>query len=68
MNNYTGTGSPEIVRRVEELAGKKGATMAQVALAWSLAKEGVTAPIVGTTKLENLQELLGAFLLCRLWL
>ena len=33
--------------------------MAQVALAWVLAKDEVTAPIVGTTKLDNLQEILG---------
>ncbi|KAG6840489.1 hypothetical protein C0991_006359 [Blastosporella zonata] len=45
---------------VEELATKKGLTMAQIAVAWSLAKEGVTAPIVGTTSLKNLEELIAA--------
>ncbi|EKM52798.1 uncharacterized protein PHACADRAFT_261431 [Phanerochaete carnosa HHB-10118-sp] len=60
INGYTGAGSPEIIRRVEELASKKGATMAQIALAWSLAKEDVTAPIVGTTKLDSLKELIVA--------
>ena len=35
--------------------------MGQIALAWSLAKEGVTAPIIGTTKLENLKEAIGSF-------
>lgn len=34
--------------------------MAQIACAWSMAKEGVTAPIVGTTSLKNLEDLLGA--------
>ena len=34
--------------------------MAQVALAWILAKPGVSAPIVGTTDLSNLEDLLGA--------
>ena len=34
--------------------------MAQIALAWVLAKPGVTAPIVGTTSLANLEDLLGA--------
>jgi len=34
--------------------------MAQIALAWCMAKDGVTAPIVGTTSLENLHDLLGA--------
>lgn len=33
--------------------------MAQVAIAWTLAKPGVTAPIVGTTSLENLKDIIG---------
>ena len=44
---------------VEEIATKKGISMAQVAIAWSLAFPGVTAPIIGTTKLENLKEAIG---------
>jgi aryl-alcohol dehydrogenase-like predicted oxidoreductase len=44
---------------LEEVATKKGATMAQIALAWSMAQDLVTAPIVGTTSLKNLQDLLG---------
>ncbi|KAJ7632722.1 NADP-dependent oxidoreductase domain-containing protein [Roridomyces roridus] len=50
----------EIVNRVEEISKKKGISMAQLALAWVLAKEGVCAPIVGTTSLENLHELIAA--------
>ena len=45
---------------VEELSKRKGMSMAQVSLAWILSKPGVTAPIVGTTSLEKLQDLLGA--------
>jgi len=56
----TWAGTADIVTRVEELAGKKGVSMAQVALAWSLAKDEVTAPIVGTTSLKNLEELIDA--------
>ena len=33
--------------------------MAQVSLAWLLHKEGVTAPIVGPTSLDKLQDLIG---------
>ena len=33
--------------------------MAQVAVAWSLSKEGVTAPIIGTTSMKNLQDIIG---------
>lgn len=40
--------------------------MAQVALAWSMSKEGLSAPIVGTTSLENLRDLIGKFLSFRL--
>ena len=32
--------------------------MAQVAIAWTLAKDAVTAPIVGTTKLQNLVDII----------
>lgn len=51
-------GSEAIVGRVEELAKKKGVKMAQIAVAWSLKR--VTAPIVGTTKLQNLKEMIEA--------
>ena len=34
--------------------------MAQVSLAWIMSKPGVTAPIVGTTSLANLEDLLGS--------
>ena len=65
---------------VEEIAKKRGASMAQISLAWILTKEGsyvpfverkyrpcvnpsvhaaVSAPIVGTTSLDKLKELIG---------
>jgi 1-deoxyxylulose-5-phosphate synthase len=45
---------------VADVAKAKGATMAQVALAWVLQKQPVTAPIVGVTKMEQLTEAIGA--------
>jgi len=48
--------------RVEELAKKRGISMAQLALAWSLANEFITAPIVGTTNLDSLKELIGMYI------
>ena len=45
--------------RVEEIAKRKGVSMAQIAVAWVLAKPGVTAPIIGTTSLSNLEDILG---------
>lgn len=60
IGRYTGAESADIINRVEEIAKKKGISMAQVAIAWSLSKEGVTAPIVGTTNLKNLEEIIAA--------
>lgn len=34
--------------------------MAQISLAWLFAKPGVTAPIIGTTSIEKLEDLIGA--------
>ena len=45
---------------VETLAKKKGVPMAQIALAWVLHKDWVCAPIVGASKMERLDELVGA--------
>lgn len=33
--------------------------MAQIAIAWVLSRPGVTAPIVGTTSLKNLENIIG---------
>lgn len=48
-----------IINRVEEVAKKRNVSMAQISLAWLFSKQGVTAPIVGVTKIENLKDLLG---------
>ena len=49
-----GSAEVEIVRAVADVAGELGVEQAQVALAWLLAQPGVTAPIVGATKLSHL--------------
>ncbi|TFK22273.1 Aldo/keto reductase [Coprinopsis marcescibilis] len=59
-NYHGGESTDRIVNVVEKIAKARGISMAQVALAWVLARPGVTAPIVGTTSLENLYDLLGA--------
>jgi len=53
-------GTEEIINRVEKIAKARGISMARVSLAWIMSQEGVSAPIVGTTSLENLYDLLGA--------
>jgi len=49
-----------LVDRISAIAAAKGATPAQVALAWLLARKPWIVPIPGTTKLHRLQENLGA--------
>lgn len=49
-----------LVDLVKAVAERKGATPAQVALAWLLAQKPWIVPIPGTTKLHRLQENLGA--------
>ena len=49
-----------LVEMVHAVAARKGATPAQIALAWLLAQRPWIVPIPGTTKLHRLQENLGA--------
>ncbi|HEV2720481.1 MAG TPA: aldo/keto reductase [Thermoanaerobaculia bacterium] len=49
-----------VVDRVVELAKTRGVTPAQIALAWILHKPGVTAPIIGASKMPQLEQALGA--------
>ena len=49
-----------VVERTDEVAREHGAPSAQVALAWLLHKPGVTAPIVGATRVEHVEDALAA--------
>ncbi|HEV2887783.1 MAG TPA: aldo/keto reductase [Jatrophihabitans sp.] len=49
-----------IVERVAELAAERGVSRAQIALAWLLRNPVVSAPIVGATKLEHLEDAFAA--------
>jgi aryl-alcohol dehydrogenase-like predicted oxidoreductase len=49
-----------VVEVVEQLAAAKGATVAQVALAWLLARGPSIVPIFGTRRLDRVTENLGA--------
>jgi 1-deoxyxylulose-5-phosphate synthase len=49
-----------VVERVQQVAKKRGLSMAQIALAWHLHKPGVTAPIVGATKQQHLTDAIAA--------
>jgi aryl-alcohol dehydrogenase-like predicted oxidoreductase len=49
-----------IIDALDEIAHTRNVPMAQVALAWLLARPGITAPIVGANSVGQLQHLLGA--------
>lgn len=50
----------KVVERVAEIAVKRGIPRAQVALAWVLQKEPITAPIIGATKPNHLEDAVAA--------
>jgi aryl-alcohol dehydrogenase-like predicted oxidoreductase len=50
----------DVVDRVGEVAAERGVPSAQVALAWLLHRPGVTAPIVGATRLGHFEDALAA--------
>ena len=49
-----------VLASLDAVAAAHGATSAQVALAWIMAKPGITAPIASATSPEQLHDLLGA--------
>ncbi len=53
-------GDRQIVDAVGQVAGKRGVSRAQVALAWVLANPAVDAPIVGATKPPHLADAVAA--------
>lgn len=50
----------KVAERVAEVAANRGIPRAQVALAWLLQKEEVTAPIIGSTKISHLEDAVSA--------
>jgi 1-deoxyxylulose-5-phosphate synthase len=57
---YRGEALFDIAARVKETADKYGKAPAQIALAWLLSKPGVTAPVVGVSRIEQLDQLVDA--------
>jgi len=53
---YREGGGQAVNERVAELAAEKDVEMAQIALAWLFHKDVVTAPIVGTTSVDHLEQ------------
>jgi aryl-alcohol dehydrogenase-like predicted oxidoreductase len=57
---YRGAMDFEIANRVIELAEKYGKSPAQISLAWLLNKPEIHSPVVGVSKIEQLEQLVGA--------
>ena len=49
-----------VIQALAEIAAERNVSQAQIALSWLLHKPGVTAPIVGATKLQHLEDALAA--------
>jgi aryl-alcohol dehydrogenase-like predicted oxidoreductase len=59
-NLYTRKDDFSIAKQVNEIAQARGIPNAQVALAWMLDKEAITAPIIGATQLKHLEDAVAA--------
>ena len=60
MSLYRGDMEFDIVDRVAALAEKRGHSSAQIALAWRLSKPVITSPVIGVSKIEQLEQLIAA--------
>jgi aryl-alcohol dehydrogenase (NADP+) len=50
----------KVVDRITEVAQRRGLPNAQIALAWLLAQPGVTAPVIGASKMQHLEDAIAA--------
>lgn len=57
---YRGAADFAIAERVAEVAERLGHTPAQIAVAWLLSRPGVTSPVIGVSKLAQLEQLVQA--------
>jgi 1-deoxyxylulose-5-phosphate synthase len=57
---YRGSADFDVTDRLAEVAKERGVPPAQLALAWLLGRPGVTAPLVGATKLRHITDALAA--------
>jgi aryl-alcohol dehydrogenase-like predicted oxidoreductase len=60
VKKYLNPRGLQVLAALDAIAAVHHATPAQVALAWLIARPGITAPIASATSVEQLHELLGA--------
>ncbi|MEN9933741.1 MAG: hypothetical protein RLZZ387_320 [Chloroflexota bacterium] len=49
----------DLIEALERIGQARGATVTQVALAWTLAQPAITSPIIGANSVEQLNDILG---------
>ena len=59
-DKYMKGNGPRVLKAMDQVAEETGAELAQIALAWIAAQPGVCAPIASATKVEQVEQLLGA--------
>jgi len=60
VKKYLDARGKRVLAALDDIGAKQRATPAQVALAWLIARPGITAPIASATSVEQLQEILAA--------
>lgn len=60
MDKYMDGKGPAVLAVLDSIGARMGATPAQIALAWIMAKPAMAAPIASATSVTQVQELLGA--------
>jgi aryl-alcohol dehydrogenase-like predicted oxidoreductase len=60
MDKYLNPRGERILKALDETAAETKATPAQVAIAWLIARPGVTAPIASATSVDQLNDLMKA--------
>ena len=49
-----------VANRAEEIAKERGVTSSQIALAWVLSKPYIASPIIGSSKIEHIDQAMAA--------
>lgn len=60
MSAYLNERGKRILAALDDVAARKGVSLAQVALAWLMARPGLTAPIASATSLEQMADLVAS--------
>jgi len=60
VDKYLNPRGLRILTALDDIAGTHGASASQIALAWLIARPGITAPIVSATSVDQLKDVLAA--------